>query len=421
MPRPACTDRRGFLRLSLGGLASALAWPALGGARREEGGKADRFILIFLAGGPSHIDTFDPKPGAATGGPFKAIRTAVEGLSLGEHLPRLAEGARRYAMIRSMTSREGNHDRARYLLHTGYAPLSSVQHPSMASLAARDRRAPSGPSADLPPVISINGAAPGAAFLGSGLDPFLVQSALKPIDNLGMPGGVDRARYARRLKLLEALEDDYSTRGGGPEGAAHRDVVARAVRFMNAEALGAFDLAGEPEAVRAAYGTEEFGAGCLMARRLVEAGVPCVEVVLGGWDTHQDNFTRTAALSGQLDAGLSALLADLASRELLGRTLVVCLGEFGRSPAINASEGRDHHPAAWSALLAGGPVRGGTVVGATDPEGAAVVERPVTVPDLMATVAVALGLDPAGENWSPSGRPFKVSDGGTPVAEVVGV
>jgi uncharacterized protein (DUF1501 family) len=410
--------RRHFLH-GLSGVAGLLAASTLLGRRHARAAappKARACILLWLNGGPSHIDTFDPKPGSAAAGRFKAIPTRVPGLSLSEHLPRVAAVAQHLAIVRGMTSREGNHDRAQSLVHTGYAPNPTVAYPSLGSWVAHEV---GDPSAELPLFVSIDGPSRSAGFLGVQYNPFIVQNLAEPLRNSGYAPGVDRARFATRTGALAALEDDFAARTGDARIAGRRAVYARAIRMMDAPGLAAFDLSGEPAASFAAYGDSDFGRGCLMARRLVGAGVRFVEVVLDGWDTHKDNFGRTEKLMGTLDPALAALVSDLAARDLLSSTLILCMGEFGRTPAINGDDGRDHHPAAWSALLAGGGVRGGVVVGATSDDGGKVVARPTTVPELMATALTLLGVDPQKELATPLGRPIRITDNGKVIAELV--
>ncbi|MCS6914625.1 MAG: DUF1501 domain-containing protein [Myxococcales bacterium] len=400
-------NRRQFLVGSaalLGYLARARAAP--------RGGPARACIVLWMNGGPSHLDTFDPKPGTKSGGPFRDIPTRVPELRLCEHLPQLAEQAHHLAVVRSLTSREGNHQRAQFLLHTGYAPNPTVDHPALGSWVSAEL---GDPAFDLPACVSIGGPGGDAGFLGLEHGPFVVERPGQPPDNTDHPPGVDFVRFLRRKVALEEMERRYQGRVQDPQLRSRQAVRDRAVRMMYAPRLRAFDLSEEPDALRTAYGNNDFGRGCLLARRLVEAGVRYVEVVLDGWDTHQDAFGRLRTLLGVLDPAMATLIRDLEQRALLPRTLVLWLGEFGRTPTINANEGRDHHPQAFSAVLCGGGVRGGMVYGATDDEGARVVEHPVRVPDLFATVAVLLGLDPAREVRTPSGRPVSITDGGQPV------
>lgn len=411
-------NRRQFLRAGLGGLAAWLASRAGAGdvALAAPPARARAVIVLYMVGGPSHLDTFDPKPGTRVGGPFKTISTSVKGVEIVEHLPRVAAQAHRLAIVRGMTSREGNHARAQYLLHTGYSPSPTVQHPALGAWVAEELARP---DADLPAFVSIGGPSAGAGFLGRARGPLVVEQAGALPPNVSLARGVDGARFERRRDALDALEDDFAKRTHDAHAAQRRAVVDQAIRMMRSPHLGAFDVSGEPESVRASYGDTDFGRGCLVARRLVEAGVRFVEVALDGWDTHQDNFTRVEKQLATLDPAMGALLDDLASRGLLDATLVAWLGDFGRTPTINAKEGRDHHPGAWSAVLARGGIRGGVVHGRTDDEGEKVVADAVSVPDLFATIADRVGVDPAKTFDTPLGRPISITDRGKPVAALL--
>jgi uncharacterized protein (DUF1501 family) len=373
-------------------------------------------ILLYMAGGPSHIDTFDPKPGRPTGGEFKAIPTSVEGVQICEHLPRLAERMKQLALVRSMTSKEGNHDRARHLMHTGYAPQGGADHPAFGAQVAEARTAA---AAGMPGYVSIGGPGEDAGFLSSAYSPFPVRSAQKPVRYLAPAKGIDADRFAERVGLWRKLEDRFASSRGGAYARSRRDVSEQALSLMKSTGVSAFQIDDEPETAKKAYGDSEFGAGCLMARRLVEAGVPFVEVTLNGWDTHDDIFNRVKNLCGTLDQGMSALLDDLGGRGLLSSTLVLWMGDFGRTPRINEKGGRDHFPACSSVLLAGGGVKGGQAVGATDKDGAEVSDRPVTVPDLYRTIAWSMDLNPDKMRVAPSGRPIKAVDGGKVIAGLV--
>lgn len=362
-------------------------------------------ILLYMAGGPSHIDTFDPKPG---GGEFRAIPTSLEGLQICEHLPRLAERMKHVALVRSLTSKEGNHDRARHLMHTGYPPQGGADHPAFGSLVAEARG-----GRGMPGYVAIGGPGQDAGFLGAMHSPFPVRNPGKPVRYLAPAKGLEPERFERRLGIWRGVEDRFAAGPGGDYARSRRAVGEQAVALMRSSGASAFDLAAEPERTRAPYGSTEFGQGCLMARRLVEAGVPFVEVTLGGWDTHEDNFRRVRQLCATLDQAMSALLDDLRARGLFDSTLVVWMGDFGRTPRINERGGRDHHPACSSVLLAGGGIRGGQVVGATDDRGAEVRDRPVTVPDLYRTIAWVLDVNADKMRVAPSGRPIKTVDGGS--------
>jgi hypothetical protein len=268
--------------------------------------------------------------------------------------------------------------------------------------------------------VSINGPSISAGFLGVQYNPYIVQNLKQPLANTDYAPGVNMVRFLKRKQALESMEDDFAARTGDPKIKSRRAVYARAIRMMYAPRLKAFDLSDEPDATTRAYGDSDFGRGCLMARRLVEGGVRFVEVVLDGWDTHKDNFGRTQKLMGALDPAFATLVRELDDRKLLSSTLVMCMGEFGRTPKINGDEGRDHHPAAWSAALAGGGVRGGVSVGATSADGDKVVTRPTTVPELMATAATLLGVDPQKQFVTPLGRPITITDSGKPIREILG-
>jgi uncharacterized protein (DUF1501 family) len=373
-------------------------------------------IVLWLNGGPSHLDTFDPKPGTASGGPFKAIKTRAPGIQLSEHLPLLAEQAQHIALVRGMTSREGSHQRGRYLMHTGYAPNPTVVHPAFGSWVSNKL---GDPNSDLPEFVAISGPSAGGGILGVQNGPFVVMQAGAPPLNVNHPPGVGDARFERRKAGLEMLEQRFDGETGDIKVDGRRQVYAKAERLMTSPHIKAFDVSSEPAAAQKAYGDSDFGRGCLTARRLLEAGVKYVEVQLDGWDTHKDNFNRTKQLMGQLDPALSALLHDLDQRKMLKNTVVVCLGEFGRTPKINGNEGRDHFPGAWSALLAGGGIRGGYVHGQTNEDGSQVVSGSVVVPNLFATVATQLVLNPDASVMSPIGRPIAMTENGMPIKELV--
>jgi hypothetical protein len=409
-------NRRRVLSIGASAVFSSLVLRALSPraalAKQGLAPKARACVLLWLNGGPSHIDTFDPKPGRPTAGPAKAIKTRASGIMLSEHLPLLAARADKLALVRSMSSKEGNHERAQYYVHTGYAPTTTLVHPSLGAWTSARLAAP---TAELPAFVSLGGPSFGGGFLGIQNGPFVVQKGGGPPADVDLPRGVDAERFARRLAALDAMEAGFARATGEGKVDGRRQVVAKAVRLMRAPKLDAFDISSEPASVRDRYGDTDFGRGCLVARRLVERGVGFVEVVLDGWDTHKDNFGRTANLMGTLDPAFAALLDDLSARGLLASTLVACMGEFGRTPQITANEGRDHWPQTWSAALAGGGIRGGTAYGATDEDGASVVTPPTHVPDLIATMSALLGLDPGHTEMSPAGRPISVTDDGQPI------
>jgi hypothetical protein len=431
--------RRGFLGAGIAGTLGLAFSPVFQTLLAKEAvtRRAKACILLWLNGGPSHIDTFDPKPGAKTNGPFKAIGTKVPGIQISEHLPRLAEQARHLAFVRSLTSKEADHELANHLMHTGNPRSETVDYPSFGAVLAREWSAEDG---DLPAYVALNGGSPGAGFFGVEFAPYVVGDLGAPIGNLTPPEGIDEGRQARRQKALAAFNEGFAKRVDRHVVADQERFQSRALRLQKSPALKAFDLSTEKPELLAAYGlpappkpegqaeapkqegAEEdnsaFVRSCLVARKLVEHGVRFVEVTLDGWDTHADNFTGVANLSKQLDRGFAALIRDLAERGLLKDTLVVCMGEFGRTPTINAQNGRDHWSEVFSAVLAGGGIKGGQVIGASNAEGAAAKERPVTVPDLYATLLATCGINGKTQYRTPEGRPIRLVEKGKVVTEL---
>jgi hypothetical protein len=377
-------------------------------------------ILLWMDGGPSHKDTFDLKPGTKDGGPFKAIDTSVPGIQISEYFPKFARLMQHAAILRGMSTGEGAHQRAKYNLHTGYREgVGGLTYPSIGSIVSAEL----GKSEfTLPNYVSVGNRSYGAGFLGPQHQPLVVADPARGVENLRP--FVDGSRFDGRVTLLEEMESAFHRNYGAEAGDAHHTTYQRAVTLMKSKEAKAFDLSLEPSAGKDAYGSSKFGQGCLLARRLIEAGVSFVEVGLGGWDTHQDNFDRVKNLSGQVDPALSALVADLKSRGLLDSTLVIWMGDFGRTPKINArgaKPGRDHYPRAWSSVMVGGGIKGGQVIGKTDKEGATVVDRPISVLDFMASVCTILGINPNKQNNTPIGRPIRIVDkGAKPISELLG-
>jgi hypothetical protein len=371
-----------------------------------------------MGGGPSQMDTFDPKPEHANGGGIKSIETAVPGVRIAEGWDRLAKVMNDVALVRSMTNKEGNHQRATYQLHTGYAMTPTVKHPHLGCVAASEL---GDPKFDLPHIVSVGGPTIGAGLLGVGLEPFLVQNPLQPPGNTTLPGKVDAHRFQRRLGLLQTLEHSgFEPRGGADRVKDHTALYRQTAGMILSPRMKAFHLDDEPPALRDAYGRTPFGQGCLLARRLVQAGVTFVEVRSNGWDTHQENHEKVSKLAGDVDPAFASLITDLKQRGMLDRTLVVWMGEFGRTPKINPNAGRDHFPRAFNVALAGGGVKGGQVIGASSPDGTEVKDHPVAVNDLLRSVCHALKIDPTKENMSPLGRPIKIVDGGQVVKPLFG-
>lgn len=430
-------SRRAWMRLAAAGLASgsACGWlPQLAAASAGSKQRHRSCILLWMSGGPSQIDTFDLKPDHENGGEFSAIETSVPGMRVSEHLPKLARMMQHIVPIRSMQTKEGDHARGTYYLHTGYAPQGPVHYPTLGSLVSNELGQD---GAELPSFVSIrpfrnfSPAAYGPGFLGPQRSPLVVgesnqyflqtdgeydEQALR-VRNL--KPRVDASRQAdMRLELLTELDDQFRTQHSGLTVGSHRTAYEQAVRMMRSEAAQAFELDQENDRLRDAYGRNQFGQGCLLARRLVERGVPFIEVSLSGvqsnqsfaWDSHQRNFDAVKGLSAVLDPAWATLLEDLKQRGVLESTLVVWMGEFGRTPRINASAGRDHFPNAWTTVLCGGGIQGGQYYGETTRDGMRVKEQPVSAPDLLATICRAMGIDPMKQNMSNVGRPIRIAD-----------
>ncbi len=395
-------------------------------------------ILLWMAGGPSQMDTFDLKPGQANGGPYKEIATSVPGIKISEHLPKLATHMKDMVLVRSMSTKEADHGRATYYLRTGRVPGGPIQYPPLGSFVAKELERP---DAELPGFVSIapfrvlNSAAFTPGFLGPQYAPLIVgenangfgpqrggdaAQALR-VQDLDLPADVNAKRSAARLHMLDDMEQEFLVQHSSIAAESHRTAYRRAVTMMRSSAVKAFNLDEEPKKLRDAYGRNLFGQGCLLARRLVERGVPFVEVSLNGWDTHNQNFEQVKRLSGTLDPAWATLMDDLKDKGLLDSTLIVWMGEFGRTPKIATERtGRDHWAVSWSTVLAGGGIKGGQVIGKTSADGMAIEERKVEVPDLLGTVCLALGLDPRKQNNSNVGRPIRlVEPTAKPIKEVV--
>jgi hypothetical protein len=394
-------DRRSALGF---GVASGLAWLLAGrgsALAAPEGetvtvpslpkGRAKHAIVLFMDGGPSHLDTLDPKPGHANQGETETVGTRIPGVRLAAALGETAKRMGDLCVVRSMTSKEGNHSRAKYLLHAGYPPNPTVIHPAFGALVSHEVGKE---GFDLPHYVQINGNnGESAGYLGVAHNPFVVQNPTQPIANIASPPGVGDDRLDARLRFLQKLDLHFAEGRGQEVPEARQVMYGRSRRLMASPLTKAFDLSTEKAAVRERYGKDNFGQGCLMASRLVEAGVSVVEVRLGGWDTHENNWTRVPALLSQVDRGFANLVDDLKAKGLFDSTMIVWMGEFGRTPRPNARGGRDHYPRAWSLAMAGGGIVGGQVVGETDAGGEEVKDRPVTVPDLFASWSHAFGMD----------------------------
>ncbi len=389
-------------------------------------GRAKSCILIWLDGGPSHLETFDPKPDAPTEvrGPLGSIATPLAGVRLGECLPNTAAMIDKFAIIRSMTSPLGEHNFGTHYLMTGYKPTPVLEYPTFGAVLSHVRDA----SSVLPPHVAVPDFRVGGANLSGGgylprsTQPFAVGGdPAKPdfkVRDLDFYPGMDLQRLGRRREFVQAM--DRLSSSGSPQALSSDSDLDRAYDLISsADAKSAFRLSDEPPNVRKRYGGKSIGQCCLLARRLVERGVPFVTVNNRGWDTHEDLKTRlkdgyTGAQVGvglipSLDLALSALVGDLHDRRLLDETLIVLMGEFGRTPKLNTSAGRDHWPRVFSCLVAGGGVRGGQVIGSSDSVGESPKDRPITPSDLAATIYTLLGIDPKLELHTSDGRPVRVA------------
>lgn len=418
--REGAVTRRELLRLGWGGLAglSGTAFLTRFGLSAEKLKREGRAcIMVFLNGAPSQLETWDPKPGHENSGPTKAISTALPGVQFAEYWPKLAALMKDVSVIRTLHGKEAAHERGVYHLKTGRRLTGAKNFPHFGSLVAHKL---GDPESDIPNFVSI-GRTLSSGFLGVRVAPFTVDRAGQLPANV--TSAVPQPRIDRRLALLRDQDADFARLGAAEIATEHQQLYDRAARLMTADRLKAFTLNGESEAVKSAYGSSAFGQGCLVARRLVEAGVPFVEVQRGGWDMHNDLWQRLPAAAAEVDQGLSQLLTDLKQRGMLSKTLVICLGEFGRTPKINQRTpqvGRDHWARNFNLLIAGGGIKGGVCVGDTNPDGVEIKDRPVEVDDLFATMCAVMGIDADEELITPEGRPLRIVDNGTAVKELLG-
>ena len=380
--------------------------------------KAKNVIYLYMSGGMTHLDTFDPKTGTETGGPTQTIKTNADGVQLAENLPLLANHADKIAVVRGMSSTKGAHQQGNYFMHTSYAQRATIVHPSMGAWMTRlDGRF----NPTLPGAVVVGGGSrhPLSGFLSTSHQPLAVGNPNEGLKNVKRLWGMTEEKFEKGLNLSQKLDRSFTQKYNLEKVNAYSDMYDDAVRLMKSKDLKAFDLKEESESTRESYGSDNFGQGVLLARRLVERQVRFVEVQLGGWDTHQNNFSRVPERCAILDQALSALLDDLSKRGLLEETLVVLATEFGRTPNINVNDGRDHYPKAFSCMLAGGGIRGGQVWGKTDEEGREVIENKVEIPDFNATIAYTLGLPLDEIIYSPTRRPFTLSDKGQPLTQLI--
>ena len=390
-------------------------------------------ILLWMSGGPPTIDIWDLKPGSKNGGEFKPISTAGN-LQISEHMPLTAKQMNHLSVVRSMSTREADHGRGRYYMHTSYIPNPTVVHPTFGSVVSYELGTKR-KELEIPSFVSIGGPSMGPGFMGMMHAPFQVGSRGE-IQNASMRGDMTDLRFNQRQAMLDAIETDFIKSERGPLPKDHQDVYKKAAHLMTSKQMEAFKVDAESAEMKKLYcgdganaaggrmgmgAGNGFGMGCLMARRLVEAGVPFVEVDLGGWDLHQQVFNtlRNQRLP-VLDQAIAGLTTDLEQRGMLKDTTIVWMGEFGRTPRINQDVGRDHWAASWSVMIGGGGLKGGLAVGETDKDGTSCVSQAYLPGDIWATVAHALGIPLDTVHTSKNGRPMKIANGGTPIKELIG-
>lgn len=403
--------RRNVLQAALG-LGVSFALPALDlrAAAKRGAERKKSLIVLWMAGGPSQLETWDPHPGTKIGGETGAIDTKLPGVQIADLFPRLAEEIGCLNVIRSLTSKEGDHERGTYLLKTGFRPVPKLVHPSVGAMLAHKLPAK---GLEIPRFVSLGGSEwPGrGGYLGDEYDAFRIYDPGRNVQNLR--ARVEEDRQDQRLKNLEVMSNAFAkNRQFATRKTLHQEMQERALTMMGSEQLKAFELLDEAQATLDAYGDTPFGRGCLVARRLVEQGVRSIEVNLGGFDSHANNHEAHQKNAQILDPAFAALLKDLKARDLWQSTAVLCIGEFGRTPVINPLDGRDHWPKGFSCLVGGGGLREGVVIGETDPSGQKTDPKdPIEVQDLYATLFSLFGVKYFEEMDTPIGRPMRISDG----------
>jgi len=374
------------------------------------GGAAEHCIFFYMAGGMTHLDTFDPKPGTETGGPTKGISTGVAGVQLSEYMPQLAKRFKDIAVIRSMTQKTGDHRGGSYWMRTSYQPRATIVHPTMGPWAQRllGKRLDTLPDSV---VVGGGGNHPGPGFFGPGLAPLPIGDPDKGVQNSTPYQGVDEDLFEKRLELMNTFDESFRRKFKNDEVSAYTQFYDETLKLMKSDDLDVFDLTKEEnyEQKVQRYGNSRVGKGAMLAKRLVGSGVRFVEVVGGGWDMHNDLWSAIPSRGGSLDQALGSLIDDLKAEGLFEKTLIAVGTEFGRTPNINVNGGRDHHPRVFSTMFAGGGIQGGQVYGKSDEGGVAVAENPVGPGEFNATIAHALGLDLNEIVYAPSGRPFLVA------------
>lgn len=415
---PAGMSRRHFMSHLAG--ASAMAIPALtlGHTLRTHAADLKKrrksAIMLWMSGGPSTMDIWDLKPGTNTGGPFKPISTSGD-VQICEHMPETAKQMHNLAIIRSMSTREADHNRGRYYMHTGYVPNPNIEYPSYGAVLSHEL-IEQRQDLEIPPFVSVGGGSEGPGFLGMAWAPFVVSSSGQ-VRNLET--GLDNDRLVQRMAALEMVEKGFISQKRGSAADDHMKILKKTLNLMTSKQMEAFKVNKEPKEVQDKYGTDGFAKGCLMARRLVEVGVPFVEVDLGGWDNHANIFpTLQNQKLPAMDKAIAALVSDLDERGLLQDTAIIWMGEFSRTPRINGTTGRDHWARSWSVVVGGAGMKGGIAVGKTNEDGTNVETEPYTSQDVMASICKALGISLETTFTSKSGRPMKIANSGKVIKEL---
>lgn len=400
-------NRRQMLVSTAGFTGYAMAHGRAAGFVRALKATTKRAIILWMDGGPSQLETFDPKPGTTTGGPTTALGTDVDDLQISSHLPRIAELANDLNVIRSLTSNEGDHQRAKYLGHTGFKPIAAFPRPELGSLFAHQLH-----EGALPGFISLGSTGYGPAYLGEEFAPFSIEDPDSTVRLL------KRLRSGkRRFELLDALTDEFDQRLDIGPIARRKATLQRVEGLLDTDLTELLDVetAGNEAAE---YGESPFARSLLTARRLIEGGVTCVEVQLRGWDTHQNNFRAVGELCRQLDGPWAQLIEDLKARDLWDETLVIWMGDFGRTPVINAQLGRDHFPAVSNVVLSGGGLPGGQVIGRTNSTGSRIEDQPVKTADLFATILHRIGISPDESYQTKFDSPTEATDSGNVIPQL---
>lgn len=419
LPTPHGMSRRHFLNHMA---AAAATIPTLNFLSHLQTHAADvkkrqkACILMWMGGGPPTIDIWDLKPGSKNGGDFKPIDTKAPGVQISEHMPKTAAVFDNLSIVRSMSTREADHDRGRYFMHTGYVPNPTVVHPTFGSVISHEAGSKR-KELEIPAFVSIDAPSGSPGYMGMSNAPFVVDSN----GRIRNADGVDTSRLGQRLGMLNVIEESFINSKRGELPKSHKDVYEKAVNLMTSKQMAAFRVEDESPEVRAAYGDNNFGRGLLMARRLAEQGVPFIEVGLGGWDLHANVFEtlRTQRLPG-MDQAIAALVTDLKQRGMIDDVTLVWMGEFARTPRINQDVGRDHWANSWSVMVGGGGLKNGQAVGTTDADGLSCTSKAYVPGDIWATVAHAMGIPTSIVHTSKNGRPMKIANGGTPIAELIG-